>query len=413
VPRRLEDWIEAFVKFTEGIKSPPRFRRWTAVATISAAMGRRTISQWTNSTIHPNLYVILVGPSGGGKSLSINRSKEQLLVDMQTMNLCPPSITGRAFLGMLSKDSKKETVITKAGADGSFETHTPIAVFISELATFYTEGDNKFLADLTDIYDNPPKYDHVTEHSGEARIVRPCVTILGGTTVATLTKRFTETTLEGGFPSRCLLIYDDHTPKVKIFPGKSAKTKKSKEHLLHDLHEINSLGGEFEWEEEPKEVIQSWEDHGLHPIPPDPRFNKYRNRRLIHLGKIALIMCASRTNDMLVNMEDVNKARDLLLEAEKHMPKCISHIADSRTFSLMKHIQDTVMAMYDARGKVIEETKLWRSLSTKIEANQWNTLAEATINAGWVSARGAPPNRLFGPPDYNWLSVKEDKKNGD
>jgi hypothetical protein len=410
VSRRLEDWIEAFVKHTEGIPSPPRFRRWAALSTVAAAMGRRTRTRWGKKILHPNLFIFLVGPAGGGKTMAIATARDEFLVEMKTINICPASITGRAFLGLLARDKAKDVTITQAGVGGSFETHTAIAVFISELATFYTEGDRKFLSDLTDIYDNPPKYDHLTQTSGEARIERPCVNIIGGTTVPTLTRRFSETTLEEGFPSRVLLVYDETKIKLKIFEFEDAKTDyealggKEKDLLLHDLQEINNLSGRFRWEQDAQDTVQGWEDHGLLPAPTDPRFNKYLNRRITHIAKMCLSICASRSNDLIVNLADVRRAREMLLDMESNMAQCISYISESNTYDQMKLVQRVVHSMYDARKKPIFETKLWQSICNKIGARDYHIIVEAVINAEWISSRGAPPNRMFAPANYNWLS---------
>ena len=65
--RKCKNWFEAYIEFTEDFESPPMFNKWIALLTLSVAAGRKVWLEEANNCVWPNLYVVLVGPSGIGK----------------------------------------------------------------------------------------------------------------------------------------------------------------------------------------------------------------------------------------------------------------------------------------------------------------------------------------------------------
>ena len=62
------DWIEAFIDATEGIPSPPLFRRWGAISAVSATMERKAWIESLGTRLYPNMYNIVIGGPGSGKT---------------------------------------------------------------------------------------------------------------------------------------------------------------------------------------------------------------------------------------------------------------------------------------------------------------------------------------------------------
>ena len=71
--RKLSNWIESFLQYTDNTEPPFLFRKWTAISCIASAMQRKCYVEWGTSLIfYPNLYVVLVGPSATGKGTAMN-----------------------------------------------------------------------------------------------------------------------------------------------------------------------------------------------------------------------------------------------------------------------------------------------------------------------------------------------------
>ena len=70
--RKAGDWIESFLKLTENTEPPKLYRKWTAISTLASAMRRKCALNWGNvGNFYPNMYIILVGPSGARKTTAM------------------------------------------------------------------------------------------------------------------------------------------------------------------------------------------------------------------------------------------------------------------------------------------------------------------------------------------------------
>ena len=72
------DWIDTYLKYTKGTPTPSIFRLWSAITAVSGAVERRVWVETGKGKLYPNLYTLLVGPPGSGKSQAIKPVKELL-----------------------------------------------------------------------------------------------------------------------------------------------------------------------------------------------------------------------------------------------------------------------------------------------------------------------------------------------
>src|SRR5438067_5724999 len=61
------DFIESFLKLTEGTRTPELFRLWSAIALVGGALERRVWINNGDGTVFPNMFILLVAPPGVGK----------------------------------------------------------------------------------------------------------------------------------------------------------------------------------------------------------------------------------------------------------------------------------------------------------------------------------------------------------
>ncbi len=65
------DFISLYLKYTSQTECPTFFHRWCAVTNLAAYLGRRPYFRFGHFTLHPNLYVMLIGSPGTKKSSAI------------------------------------------------------------------------------------------------------------------------------------------------------------------------------------------------------------------------------------------------------------------------------------------------------------------------------------------------------
>jgi Protein of unknown function (DUF3987) len=98
--RKLHNWITSFVELTESIASPRIFRQWAAIGILSGAMERRLWVHTKGSNLYPNLYTILVGPPGVGKSAVLSQA-ERFLRAVPDLKITPSSVSAASLVDSL------------------------------------------------------------------------------------------------------------------------------------------------------------------------------------------------------------------------------------------------------------------------------------------------------------------------
>src|SRR5215813_6718743 len=89
--RKCQSWIKRFVEWTSDTEAAPIFRKWSAITAIAATLEQKVYLN-THSNLYPNLYIVLVGNAGIGKSRSIV-SAANLVRDLGEVNLGATSMT--------------------------------------------------------------------------------------------------------------------------------------------------------------------------------------------------------------------------------------------------------------------------------------------------------------------------------
>ena len=69
--RRNKDFIHSCAQPVKGSPIPYKFATWTAISAIAGALGRKCWFSMPNYDVRPNLFIVLVGPPGTNKSVSL------------------------------------------------------------------------------------------------------------------------------------------------------------------------------------------------------------------------------------------------------------------------------------------------------------------------------------------------------
>ncbi|MCI0558266.1 MAG: DUF3987 domain-containing protein, partial [Nitrososphaera sp.] len=166
--RKLPNWIQAYLTFTNESESPEEYHKWVAITTIAGAMRRRAFYDMGYFVPYPNMYVVLVGPAGRCKKSTAMRIGRSILSEVPGINFTTDSVTRERLIQDLSQIYK----------DG----HSSMTAYSSEFATLLTSSGMDMVNFLTDIYDSPPEWSHKTKMGGTNRIKAPCLNLVGATT---------------------------------------------------------------------------------------------------------------------------------------------------------------------------------------------------------------------------------------
>lgn len=359
----VHDWITRFVQSTEGITSPELFRLWAGITAIAGALERRVWVETSQSPVYPNLFVLLVAPPGVGKTQAISRT-EALWHETKAFKIAPSNVTKAALIDALTASGKTHLV-----GQNLIEYHSML-VAASELGVMVPSHDAEFLSVLNYIYDNPPSYSEERRTNNlKIDIVHPQMTIIAGTQPAWLSSVLPEEAWGMGFTSRFIMIYGGEKPKVDLF-NKTIQHPAARQGLVKDLESYSQLMGQFRWEYDAQELLSNWHNAGEPPVPTNHRLEHYNTRRILHVIKLAMVSAVSRSGQLIINIHDVERAREWLIDAELVMPDIFRAMVQKSDTIVIKDYHAFAMAKYAQHSKPINAELCIAFLSTRVPSER-------------------------------------------
>jgi hypothetical protein len=377
--RRLPNWIESFIQYSSSIQSPVIFRKWAAIGIVAAVMERKVWARTKGSDLFPNLYAILVGPPGVGKSevLSIT---EALFRKVTNIFVAPSSLTTASLIDTIAL-SKRQMVTPGLSFQTMAEFHS-LQVVASELGVFLPAYDPAFMNTLTKLYDG----EHYEERRRTGKvnhliIERPLLSIIAGSTPSYLNQFLPEGAWDQGFTSRTMFIYSNQIIKKPIW-DEDDKLAELEADLVTDLRLMSSTYGRVEWSGDCKAAISAWDADDLEPIPKHNKLTHYNTRRLAHLIKLCIISSMARSCDRFITLEDYQTARDWLLEAEREMPDIFDASGTSIDSRAIDDVLYYIKKLYYRDGKKpVGDHMLVTYLRSRVQPNNVRKMIEIMIQS--------------------------------
>jgi hypothetical protein len=313
--RHLPDWLEGYLKYTENSEPPRLFRTWVALSVIAAALKRKCRLPWGMITFFPNMYVVLVAPPGKARKGTAMGPGLTFLNELG-IKLAAEATTREALIRYLN--GCNDTIVHP---DGASEFHASLTIYSEELTVFLGYQNRQLISDLTDWYDCRQRWTYRTKHEGTDDIVGVWVNLLGATTPDMIQTSMPLETVGGGLASRIIFVYEQRKEKVIPVTFLTDEEVELGKELMKDLEQIHILQGNYTITSEFLDLWIDWysaqEDN---PPFTDDKFSGYTERRPAHLLKLSMILNASRTNSMLMDTEDLQRALKILTLTEVKMP---------------------------------------------------------------------------------------------
>ena len=395
----MPDLITEFLSYTEGAPSPEIFRLWSAIACIGAALERRVWTLSAGLPIYPNLYTLLVAPPGVGKY--IIHEVQSIWIETRNLKVAPHSTTKASLI-----DSLKESLRVINGGGELIEYHS-LQVAAEEFGVLVPAYDLEYLSNLNHIFNNPSFHSEKRRsiNKGEDLIVtNPQLNILAGTQPGYLGTLFPEEAWTMGLASRLLMIYAGDPIQVELFPENDilADRIRGRAGFVKLISGLNDLRGCFDWTDDAIQVIRSWYLAGMPPRPDHSKLTFYSSRRILHLFKLAMIAAVSRSQDLVITLADLSRARDWLLEAEVQMPNIFRAMSHRSDYEIMQELHVYLWSRWsNPKNKQLplREDLLYTYLSTKCTSERAPRIVDVMERGGLISrvAGTKSPEALYIP----------------
>jgi len=317
--RKFKGWLEAYLEFTGPTEAPTVFHFWVGVGTIAAVLRRKVyinqvFFEWT-----PNFYICLVAPPGVATKSSAIGIGEQLLADLGTIRLGPSAATWQAMIKIHVEAAEAVQM-----PDGSWMQMSCVTYCTSELGTLVNFHDPQMIDVLCDLWDGRRTWSKATAHFGSAVLGNPWVNIIAATTPAWLSDNLPTSLLAGGFVARTVFVYADRKRQLIAYPKEhfaKVQHRVRREDLLSDLERISLLKGEFQLTPEAVEWGTKWYEKLYHELQSaqTTEWQGYLARKQTHAHKLAMVLSASRSDSMVIEASDLQRAVRYLDEIEAGM----------------------------------------------------------------------------------------------
>lgn len=342
--RELDDWLDGYLTYTENTEPPRSYHTWCGLGLIAGALQRKVYLQWGFERIYPNLFTVLVGPSGRArKGIALGIAKT-LLLELSTVSVAPEA-SNREVLILAMKRANGNF---KDPTSGKIVFHCAITAFSEELSVLLGQGDIKLLANLTDWYDSKDAWTYETVSRGRDELQGICFNLLGATAPEWIQSMLPQEAVGGGFTSRVIFIVEENKGKTVAAHDITAKEISLRGELKRDLERMNQLCGGFEFDTAGRQAYISWyeeQDRLLSkgkPAVEDIRFAAYCERRSTHLRKLMILASASRGDSLLLTGDDFARAKRILEAAETKMGKTFGGLGKSKTSDATEQILEYI-----------------------------------------------------------------------
>jgi hypothetical protein len=296
----------------------------------------------------PNFYIIFVAPPGTAtKSTTINFGMN-LLQKTPGINFGPNVLTWQKLIQSMAQKGEAHSVTLPDGSEILLPMSC-ITIAGSEMGTLINPHDREMIDVLTDLWDGRTGvWRKETKTSGDDEIFNPWINMIACTTPAWMAGNIPRHMIDAGFFSRTIFVYREKKRRAVAYPGDVVPDSFDETGLalLHDLEIIASLVGECRMSPEAKEWGTQWYLKHVKAVENnDARMMKlgtYASRKQTHLHKIAMVLSASHRDDLVVGVEEMKQALEVLERAEEDMERIYSLASDDRSIANANHLFEIV-----------------------------------------------------------------------
>lgn len=337
--RECNDWIESYLKYTDHSEPPFLYKQWTAISTIASVLERKCYLEWGELTFYPNLYVVLVGPSGKCRKGTAMGVGSRMLRELGKTNMAAEAVTRESLIRALAEAEEQEV----EAESGDVSYHASLTIFSPELTVFLGYNNLQLISDLTDWYDCRDHWTYRTKNMGTDDITGVWVNLFGATTPDLIRSAIPQDAIGGGLSSRIVFVYEEEKSKTVADPFLSSEDLELRERLVNDLDRIHSMRGKFHITEEMLEKWISWYEYqDENPPFVHNNFMGYVYRRPNHILKLCMVLSASKRDDMIIDADTFDRALEILKHTERKMLRTFSGLGRSSRAEITNSMMETI-----------------------------------------------------------------------
>lgn len=406
--RNFPSWIEAFQSYATFGEAPPKMHFWTAVSTIAGALRRKVWIDQYYFKWYPNFYVIFVAPPGVVAKTTTADVGMDLLRKVPGIRFGPSVVTWQALVQAFAEGKE---AFEYPPDSKTYHTMAALTISSGEFGNLLNPQDKEMVDMLVNLWDGKG-FRKQTKHSGTDEVENPWINLIACTTPAWIAGNFPEYMIGGGFTSRCVFVYTDRKQKLVPYPGMSVpkNIETFQGALVQDLERISLLTGEYKLSREALEWGSDWyelHNRSRQPHLDDDRFGGYVARKQTHIHKLAMVLAASESDELVITKDQLAKAAEMVTELEREMVKVFSKIGMNEMAVAATRLIDFLRK----RGKEVPYEEAYRYVHAQFpQMKDFEEILKGLMKSGHVMFKQTGSGHFLA---YRWKPGEADPETGE
>lgn len=403
--RHFPDWLEAYFSYANDHFCPQPFHEWVGRSVVAGALQRKVSLRQEKITHTPNIYVMLVSHPAAGKSTAIDPGTDLIEALRDEFNPNFSIIPNQGTEAALVKQMQIQERFSLPGVSDMFP-HSSGYFYASEASSSALQNVyGNYIATLTALYDCPKWFRKQLAGQTEMTVIENgCVNLLAGATFEYLKTLVNEQTVHGGFASRLIYVVNPERKVREISWGEKVVDVNHglRRKLLEDLAQIHALAGPVTATKDFRNAFVKWFpdfDRQLIALN-SASLSSLMSRKGTNLIKIAIILSAARSNDLIVDQghfEEAQRIMDVVTEDNKY----VLSMAMMANKESQNGVTQFIGNALKKRGGVLSMKELKRlALVNGNPAQLIMQTLDYMQGSGWIDYDGATV-KLLVDPDAN------------
>lgn len=384
--RHFRNWLQGFIDYASFGEAPKHMYFWTGVSTIAGVLRRKVWIDEKSFKWFPNFYVVLVAPPGIVSKSTTAGIGMDLLRSVPGVKFGPEIVTWQALA--TSFVNAAETFEYQ----GLHHTQSALTIESSEFGNLLNPQDKEMVDILVTLWDGKG-IKKETKHSGNDEIINPWINLIACTTPSWIAGNFPEYLIGGGLTSRMVFVYAEQKAKFvpylhKVAPANHADTKAR---LVDDLEQIAiNCVGEYRLTPDAEAWGEAWYARHYQGDRPkhldDDRFGGYFARKQTHIHKLAMVLAAAESDEMLITRDCLELAETMVTDLEPDMAMVFSKIGKTDE----AFYADRLINFVRRHGKV-QYTEVYRFVYSQFPSlRDFEGIFAGCLKAGFIRLEQAP-----------------------
>lgn len=309
-----KDFLWLYNYLTGKSEIPNGYHGWAVLSLIAALAAKRVwFEKFKGSKLYPNIYVLLLGPSGIGKGGAIGHAMRIL----EAAELDPPVNIYRGS----TTHAHLEDVLGKPFKVEEEYVYPPsyLWLIMDELANNLGDAklSERFIKMMTELYTGDYDISGGTRTHGLRKVSKPSVNWFAGTTVDWLFDAIARKEVFSGFTARVFFCFREYTDVRHAQPAVPDDYDEALEHLVNKIRLIHLAEGPFQFTPEAQKIKDTW--YMTRPIPKDEEMLAAWKRGDDLVIKLCMIFSLADKPDLIIKPQHFIRARSTFDNAFKDL----------------------------------------------------------------------------------------------